>query len=111
MEFPVSTISVGATRIPVAGGGYFRIAPLFVTRRAIQSLNEDGHAAVVYLHPWEFDPAQPRIHRAPALSRFRHYLNLSETEPRLRRLLEDFEFAPLREVFRKHLRELSSNAA
>jgi hypothetical protein len=61
-------------------------------------LNEREHRpAIFYLHPWEVDPGQPRI-PAGRLSRFRHYRNLDKTEGRLRRLLQDFHFAPLRTI-------------
>jgi hypothetical protein len=50
---------------------------------------------VFYLHPWEIDPHQPRL-PAGLVSRFRHYRNLHRTEERLRALLRDFRFAPVR---------------
>jgi polysaccharide deacetylase family protein (PEP-CTERM system associated) len=102
-EFPVSTIRLGQQNWPVAGGGYFRLSPLWITRQAIRYLNAQGHPAVIYLHPWEFDPDQPRIPGAPLLSRFRHYVNIGKTESRLRALLNEFEFAPICEVFASHL--------
>jgi hypothetical protein len=102
-EFPISTIRLGQQNWPVAGGGYFRLFPLWITRRAIRHLNAQGEPAVVYLHPWEFDPDQPRMRNAPLLSRFRHYVNLDKTESRLLALLNEFKFAPMREVFARHL--------
>ena len=98
-EFPVSTIRLGKQNWPVAGGGYFRLFPLWLTRRAIRHLNADGQPAIIYLHPWEFDPDQPRIPNAPRLSRFRHYVNIDKTESRLRTLLSEFQFGPLCTVF------------
>lgn len=98
-EIPVSTVSIGKRNWPVAGGGYFRLYPAWLTRRAIRRINSEGHPAVVYLHPWEFDPDQPRVEDASSLSRFRHYVNLTKTEERLRSLLEHFEFGPMGEVF------------
>jgi polysaccharide deacetylase family protein (PEP-CTERM system associated) len=102
-EFPVSTVRLGNQNWPVAGGGYFRLFPLWLTRRAVQHLNGEGHPAVVYLHPWEFDPEQPRIPNAPLKSRFRHYVNLTKTESRLRALLGEFKFAPMNQVFARQL--------
>lgn len=102
-EFPVSTIRLGKQNWPVAGGGYFRLWPLWITRQAIRHLGAQGHPAVIYLHPWEFDPDQPRVSGAPLLSRFRHYVNLAKTESRLRTLLEEFRFAPMRQVFANYL--------
>ncbi|NLX97041.1 MAG: DUF3473 domain-containing protein [Rhodopirellula sp.] len=98
-EFPVSTIRMGKQNLPVAGGGYFRLYPLRLTRWAIRRLNAQGHPAVMYLHPWEFDPDQPRMADAPWLSRFRHYVNLHKTESRLAALLNEFQFAPMCEIF------------
>jgi polysaccharide deacetylase family protein (PEP-CTERM system associated) len=98
-EFPVSTIRLGKQNWPVAGGGYFRLFPLWITRQAIHQLNGQGQPAVIYLHPWEFDPDQPRISTAPLLSRFRHYVNIHKTEARLRRLLREFKFASMADVF------------
>jgi polysaccharide deacetylase family protein (PEP-CTERM system associated) len=95
-EVPGSTVRIGSVNLPVAGGGYFRILPYWWTRWGIARLNRrEGKPAIFYLHPWEIDPDQPRL-KAGAASRFRHYRNLSETESRLRRLLSDFHFAPLK---------------
>jgi len=94
-EAPPSTVRIGSTNLPVAGGGYFRLLPYQWTSWGIRRINEEeGKPAIFYLHPWEIDPDQPRL-QASALSRFRHYRNLSETEPRLRRLLSEFRFGPL----------------
>ena len=98
VEVPGSTARIGAMNLPVAGGGYFRLLPYGWTRWGIARLNErERRPAVFYLHPWEVDPDQPRL-QASMLSRFRHYRNLRKTESRLRRLLTDFRFAPLRHV-------------
>lgn len=98
VEFPMSTVTVMGWRVPVAGGGYFRLAPYEITRRAIARLNRrEGQAAIVYLHPWELDPGQPRL-PAGRLTRMRHSVNLERTEPKLRRLLADFSFAPVESV-------------
>jgi polysaccharide deacetylase family protein (PEP-CTERM system associated) len=98
VEFPISTVRVGRTNFPIGGGGYFRLFPYIVTRWGLKHLNHtETQPAVVYFHPWEIDPAQPRI-RAGRLARFRHYLNLEKTAPRLVRLLRDFQFGPLADV-------------
>jgi polysaccharide deacetylase family protein (PEP-CTERM system associated) len=97
-EFPLSTIAVGRWRLPVAGGGYFRLFPYAVSRGALRHLNEsEGQPAMVYLHPWELDPGQPRL-PVGRLTRFRHSVNTRTTQSKLRRLLKDFRFAPAREV-------------
>jgi polysaccharide deacetylase family protein (PEP-CTERM system associated) len=98
VELPPSTVRVGSTNLPVAGGGYFRILPYWWTRWGIARVNRsERRPAIFYLHPWEVDPGQPRL-RPGLASRFRHYYHLDKTEPRLRRLLRDFRFAPVRTV-------------
>ena len=97
-EAPATTVALGPMTMPAAGGGYFRIFPYAFTRWAIRRVNQhERRPAIVYLHPWEVDPGQPRL-RASRLSRFRHYTNLRRTEPRLERLIRDFRFAPLGDV-------------
>jgi len=101
VEFPLSTLRLAGINIPIAGGGYLRFFPYVFTRWAITQLNEkENQHAVVYLHPWEIDPEQPRI-RASVISRFRHYNNLRRTEDRLKALLRDFTFGTMSEVLRK----------
>ncbi|KST66015.1 XrtA system polysaccharide deacetylase [Mastigocoleus testarum] len=102
-EIPVSTLRLSKYNFPVAGGGYFRLFPLPITSWAIRRLNIDRHPAIIYLHPWEFDPKQPRISNASLMSRFRHYVNLDKTENRLRLLLNEFKFAPMKQVFAQNL--------
>ena len=97
VEFPVATWPFLGRNWPVGGGGYFRLLPVRVTEGAIAALERRGRPAALYLHPWEFDPGQPRA-RASAWKRFRHYLNLGRTLPRLERLLARFPFTSLREV-------------
>jgi polysaccharide deacetylase family protein (PEP-CTERM system associated) len=97
IEFPMSTAHFAGKRIPVSGGGYFRILPYFITKAGLSQLNGRGNPFVFYLHPWEVDPGQPRV-KTNLKSRFRHYTNLTKTEVRLRRLVDDFAFAPMRTV-------------
>jgi polysaccharide deacetylase family protein (PEP-CTERM system associated) len=97
VEFPVATLPFLGRNWPVGGGGYFRLLPLSVTSAAIAALERRGRPAALYLHPWEFDPGQPR--EKTSWSRgFRHYLNLERTLPRLERLLQRFRFTTLRAV-------------
>lgn len=105
LEVPASTVRMAGLNVPVAGGGYFRLYPLWVTESAIRSLNESGQPAVVYLHPWEFDPGQPRIAGASERSKFRHYTNLVTTEPKLRALLERHSFSSIEGVYGSRWRE------
>lgn len=98
VEFPMSAASYLGVRVPVSGGGYFRLLPYAVTRSGLRQINEaGGRPFTFYLHPWEVDPDQPRV-RVGWVSRFRHYNNLRRCEPRLRRLLQDFRFGTMRQV-------------
>lgn len=97
VEFPVSTWPFLGRNLPVGGGGYFRLLPLGVTRAALAGLERRGRPTAFYLHPWEFDPEQPRV-PAPALKRFRHYLNLDRSLARLDALCARFRFGSMLEV-------------
>jgi polysaccharide deacetylase family protein (PEP-CTERM system associated) len=103
IEIPMSTVRLLGCNWPVAGGGYFRLAPFPLTSWAIRHINRERAPAVVYLHPWEFDPEQPRVPNASWRSRFRHYVNLRHTGERFRRLLTHFPFGPVEQVFREQL--------
>jgi polysaccharide deacetylase family protein (PEP-CTERM system associated) len=98
VEVPPSTVRVGRFVLPVAGGGYLRLYPLALTRWAIDRIHRrDAMPAVLYVHPWEFDPDQPRI-AAPAVSRFRHYVGLEGNLAKLRKLVGRFPFGRMDEV-------------
>lgn len=96
-EIPISVREVGKMRLPVTGGAYFRLYPYFVSRANMRAVSKKQRAVVFYLHPWELDPDHPRI-TFYWKARLTHYANLKATEPRLRRLLTDFSFCPLREI-------------
>ena len=98
VEFPMSTAPMFGTRIPVSGGGYFRLLPYWLTRSGLAKLNgELNRPFIFYLHPWEVDPEQPRV-RTSWKSRLRHYTNLDRCEGRLRRLIGEFRFGRVRDV-------------
>ena len=100
VEIPLTTVRVGSRRLPCAGGGWFRFFPYAFTRWAIRRVNaHDGEPAIFYFHPWEVDADQPRPDGLSAKSRFRHYHNLRRMEPRLWRLLSDFRWGRIDEVF------------
>lgn len=99
VEFPLSTAKFGPVELPVAGGGYFRILPYWLTTAGLRSLNQrEERPFIFYFHPWEIDPGQPRVAHAKLSSRLRHYTNLSICEARLIRLLGDFRFTTVRDV-------------
>lgn len=112
VEFPMSAASFGGVRVPVSGGGYFRLLPYAVTRSGLRQINEKtGQPFTFYLHPWEVDPGQPRL-KVKWFSRFRHYNNLHKCEGRLRRLLGEFSFSTMRDVLeQRRLLKKSADAA
>lgn len=98
IEFPPSTVRLLGQNIPVAGGGYLRFFPLSITKGAFRKINrKEGQMVMLYMHPWEVDTGQPRINGS-AKAKLRHYLNLSTTIIKLRGLLGEFRFRPVREL-------------
>jgi polysaccharide deacetylase family protein (PEP-CTERM system associated) len=98
VEFPMSTVRLLRSNLPLAGGAYFRVLPYRFFRWGMKRLNRERRPAILYLHPWEIDPDQPRISSRGKRGYSSHYLNLHTTEQKLARLLRDFSFAPVREV-------------
>jgi polysaccharide deacetylase family protein (PEP-CTERM system associated) len=100
LEIPVTTARYLKTNFPAGGGGYFRLMPYVLSRSMIRRVNRiERRSAVFYFHPWELDPGQPRVAGTSLRTRFRHYLNLHRTEPRLRSLLRDFSWRRVDQVF------------
>ena len=97
IEFPLSTAKIMNYRLPIAGGGYFRLYPYWLSKMGLKQINRQQKPFIFYLHPWEVDPEQPRID-ASWFSRFRHYNNLDKCEDRLKTLLGDFQFGTTWEV-------------
>jgi len=93
-EFPLSTLELMGENVPISGGGYLRLLPYWFIRNGIQKNNNVGNPVVIYFHPWEFDPEQPR-QKLGFTSSFRHYTNLDLTENRIRKLLTEFKFTTL----------------
>lgn len=100
LEIPITTVRRFGRNWPVGGGGYFRLLPYSLSAWGIDKVNhEDRKPAIFYFHPWEIDPGQPVVREASAKTRFRHYVNLERTEARLNRLLQDFAWGRMDEVF------------
>ena len=96
VEVPPATLRWALAR-PAGGGGYFRLLPYALTRAALRACERRGVPGTFYIHPWELDPGQPRLH-VPWLTRVRHYGGLSRTAPLLERLLLEFRFVAVRET-------------
>lgn len=94
-ELPPCTAVLARVRVPLGGGGYFRLLPYALFLRWTKRVEASGRQLMLYFHPWELDPDQPRM-RGPRLSVFRHYVNLDKVEPRLERLMSEFRFGAVR---------------
>ncbi|HEX6136207.1 MAG TPA: XrtA system polysaccharide deacetylase [Casimicrobiaceae bacterium] len=100
LEIPVATVRLLRSNWPAGGGGYFRLLPYALSRWSIRRINaRDRQPAMFYFHPWELDPDQPRVRGTNAKTRFRHYVNLRRTAPRLARLFRDFRWSRVDRVF------------
>ena len=104
-EVLLSCISFLGKNLPWAGGGYFRLTPYWVFKKGIERILKKKDVATIYVHPWEFDPTQPRIKNIKLQYRFRHYINLKRTESKFALLLKDFKFQPIR----NYLEEIQTN--
>lgn len=106
VEYPPAVARWLGLPLPVGGGGYFRLFPVWVTLCLLQSINRQGRRPfVVYIHPWEVDPEQPRLACGSRLRRFRHYVGLRHTERKLDRLLRSFRFGTVSQSALRFLSE------
>ena len=92
IELPVTTARFGGRTLAAGGGGFFRLLPYGFSRWAVRQVNGQGQPAIIYFHPWEIDPDQPRMPNAPLKSKLRHYTNLSVMAAKLKRLMADFQW-------------------
>lgn len=100
IEIPIPTLRLMGKQIPIGGGGYFRLYPYKLTQKLVfKYLRQEKQPYSFYFHPWEIDADQPRLKNAPLKSRFRHYVNLHRTEAKLIRLLDDFNWSTMRDVY------------
>lgn len=100
LEVPITTLRVFNRNLPSSGGGYFRLLPYPLSRWMLSRVNQqDVQAGVFYFHPWEIDVDQPRIAGISNKTRFRHYVNIHRMEERLGRLLGDFSWGRMDEIF------------
>jgi polysaccharide deacetylase family protein (PEP-CTERM system associated) len=98
LEIPISTWRIGKCNLPAGGGAYLRVLPLVYMKTGLKRVRSSGERLMIYLHPWEIDPDQPRL-GASWKSRLRQYLGLTGMESRLEWLLRHHSFATVREAF------------
>lgn len=93
LEIPPATLRLLGNNLPIGGGGYFRLLPLFLMKYAFRQARKFAHTpvAMLYFHPWEFDPLQARL-PLRSLSSWRTYVGLRKSQNRLTRLLDRNQF-------------------
>ena len=96
-EIPPTTLHWCGLHVPAAGGAYLRLLPYGVVRAGLRQCERRGVPGTFYVHPWELDPAQPRVD-VSWLTRVRHYGGLRWTAQRLERLLTEFRFTLVRDT-------------
>ncbi|MBU0616758.1 MAG: DUF3473 domain-containing protein [Planctomycetes bacterium] len=102
LEFPPLTLGWGLLRVPVGGGGYLRLLPETIVRRCLAARERRQQPALIYVHPWELDPDQPRLPLGP-LAQWRHRVNLHRTESKLEHLLRAHRFDAAQNIL-QHVR-------
>jgi len=100
LELPLATLPLFGQRLPLAGGFYFRVMPYTIFKAGLHRINKTSGPAVLYLHNWEFDTAQPRLPGKLSV-RFFHYAGLASTARKLMCLARDFELMPVNEFCRR----------
>lgn len=91
IEAPVATVNVLGKRLSAAGGGWFRAAPLPLSKALLSKASSSLDGPVIfYFHPWEIDPDQPRMNRTNVKSKLRHYIGLRKMEAKLRNILHRY---------------------
>jgi polysaccharide deacetylase family protein (PEP-CTERM system associated) len=100
LEVPITTVRIMGHNLPAGGGGYFRLAPYPVSRWMLRQVNKvEDRPVVFYFHPWELDPEQPRHIPTSVVTRFRHYTNLKLMASRIDKLLHEFRWGRMDDIF------------
>ncbi len=106
IELPVTTAKFAGRTLAAGGGGFFRLLPYQFSKWAVRQVNSEKRPAIIYFHPWEVDPGQPRVANAPLRSKLRHYPNLDVMANKLRRLISDFEWGRVDEILAQEREKL-----
>lgn len=105
VEIPLTTMKKKGLSLPISGGGYFRLVPYAVSRWALKHFHQqEQRSSVFYVHPWELDAGQPVVQDISLKTRFRHYVNLHKVETRMDRLLTDFNWSTMQNVYADELK-------
>ncbi|MDR3628197.1 MAG: DUF3473 domain-containing protein [Ignavibacteriaceae bacterium] len=109
-EVMLSYVEQGKLKLPWAGGLYFRVTPYNIFKSGINNILAKREYYLFYIHPWEFDPGQPRITNIKLNYRLRHYTNLDKTEEKFKKLIRDFSFTPIRDIIPHMNKNLINNS-
>ncbi|HUL21105.1 MAG TPA: polysaccharide deacetylase family protein [Thermodesulfobacteriota bacterium] len=96
IEFPISLFTLGKLRIPIAGGGYFRMYPLPLLYWGLKRMSRH-HSFLIYFHPWEGDPETPRL-KLSIVNRIRSYYGVPAVLRKLEFLLKHFRFTRIDQI-------------
>jgi len=117
-EIPLSTVRMPklltklSSNIPMSGGGYFRLYPYALTRMLIKRLHKEEMGLVFYMHPWEYDPDHPKVDFPRRFPKLTHYLNLKSSAAKTKKLLQDFKFETVKQVYASnYLADIGSPAS
>lgn len=105
LEIPLTVARLGSTKLPVAGGGWFRQFPACVSEWAMHQRERENLPGIFYIHPWELDPKQPRLARSP-LTYLRHYRGLGSVEQKIKSMLKRFRFSSIERVYASVMQDL-----
>ena len=104
LEVPPTTVKLFGRNFPASGGGYFRLLPYSISKKMLDHVNNSENKPVVfYFHPWEIDSHQPKISNLSIKTRFRHYKNIEKMEEKIKKLVEDFHWDRMDNIFLKKI--------
>jgi polysaccharide deacetylase family protein (PEP-CTERM system associated) len=101
VEFPITVKEVLGQPICFFGGGYLRLFPYLIFKIMATKVLKEHRPVTVYVHPREIDVNSPKL-RMNFKRKFKSYVNIKSTEPKIRNILEDFEVVSYREYLRQH---------
>jgi len=100
IEAPVTCFGLFGGRLPVGGGGYFRLWPSWAIEMIWRALEKRGRSGILYMHPYEYDPVEIDQYREDValLDRLHQGIGRRSFSRKIDRLLDHFNFAPLEDV-------------
>lgn len=87
-EYPMSTSKICTKQFAYSGGGYFRMLPLNVIQKLIDSSNYN----MMYFHARDFDSDQPILPGLSATRKFKSYYGIKNSWNKFIRILDQNQF-------------------